>query len=81
MNMTYDDYDRLTEELLKIETSDPSWLPEKKDVDERLDMSREEDVIFLLWLSLTVAGAISPEAAAKRQTVLRKLYDTVVLTE
>lgn len=81
MNMTYDDYDRLTEELLKIENSDSSWLPEKKDVDERLDMSREEDVIFLLWLSLTVAGAISPEAAAKRQTVLRKLYDTVVLTD
>ena len=81
MHMTYDDYDRLTEELLKIENSDPSWLPEKKDVDERLDMSREEDVIFLLWLSLTVAGAISPEAAAKRQTVLRKLYDTVVLTD
>ena len=48
MNMTYDDYDRLTEELLKIENSDPSWLPEKKDVDERLDMSREEDDIFLL---------------------------------
>lgn len=81
MKMTYDDYDSLTEELLKIENSNPEWLPEKKDVDERLDMSREDDVIFLLWLSLTVAGAISPEAAAKRQTVLRKLYDTVVLTD
>lgn len=81
MNMTYDDYDRLTEELLKIENSDPGWLPEKKDVDERLDMSREDDVIFLLWLSLTVAGAVNPEAAAKRQAVLRKLYDTVILTD
>lgn len=81
MIMTYEAFDTLTERLAKIENSDPNWLPEQSEVEERLNMECEADVLFLLWLSLTMAGATVPEDAVKRQTVMRKLYDTVVLTD
>lgn len=79
--MTYSEYDQLTETLCKIENPNPKWMPDKSDVEERMDMNNTDDVLFLLWLSLTTAGVQIPEDATKRQSVLRKLYETVILVD
>lgn len=77
--MSFEEYDALAERLFAIENTDPDWLPSREDVEERLDMNREEDVVFLLWLSLTVNGARTPEESEMRQQILRRLYDCVIL--
>lgn len=79
MRMTYQEYDQLTDLLLKIPNTAPAWLPDEADVEEHLDTENEEDLHFLLWLSLTVTEPVEREVAIRRQRILRKLYQTIEL--
>lgn len=81
MNMTFEAYDNLTVKLEKIENIDAKWLPDPKDLDERLNEKNEMDVYFLIWLSLTVSDALEAEAITKRQALMRKLYEYIELTD
>lgn len=81
MQMTFLAFDCLTEQLLKIENIDPTWLPDEQDIQECIDANREEDVAFLLWLSLTVNTDSKPESVNRKKAVMRKLYDTLFLTD
>ena len=78
MEMTYSDFDRLADDLLKIENIDPSWLPKEQNLDERIDMQREDDIIFLIWLSLTMKNS---DNVMGRHAVMHRLYDALILTE
>lgn len=81
MNMSFEAYDNLTAKLEKIENIDAKWLPEPKDLDERLSDKNEMDVCFLIWLSLTVTDVLDAEAITKRQVLMKKLYESVELTD
>ena len=79
MILTYQEYDKLAETLSKIPNIDTAWIPDEQDVEERLDLCKEDDLFFLLWLSLTVTEPVEQEAVIRRQRILRKLYQTLEL--
>ena len=81
MNMSYEAFDKLEEALMKIENIDPFWLPTEEDIQERIDVQREEDIVFLIWISLTAKEISCSEDAGRRRAVMRKLYETLILTE
>lgn len=81
MIMSFENYDKLTERLEQIENVDTGWLPEPEDLEERLCAECDEDVCFMIWLSLTAVRSTEKEMIEKRRSLMAKLYRSVVLTE
>jgi hypothetical protein len=80
MKITYDDYDRLQEELEEIPNQSANWLPSEDDIKTYVAQKPETFLEFLLWLTFTATPATA-EGKTQMRAINRILYEKLVFLD
>ena len=81
MKITYEQYDILEKELIKIPNKLNTWLPTIDDLNTYVEPNSDKYVEFLLWLTLTVNTDKSSEGKQQLRAINKTLYEKILLIE
>ena len=80
MKITYDDYDRMEEQLQEIPNQSATWLPSDEELNTYVIKKPDKFLEFLVWLTLTVAPA-TDEIKERLRAINRILYEKLVFVD
>ena len=80
MEITYDAYDRLQEQLEAIPNQSATWLPSEEDLETYVTKNPERYLEFLIWLTATTTP-ITDEGKTRQRTINRVLYEKIIFLD
>jgi len=81
MQITYEAYDRLQEELENIPNQKPAWLPTEDELTNYASQDPERLLEFLLWLTFTVDAPTTAEGQNRLRAINRFLYEKIIFPD
>jgi len=80
MQITFENYDQLQEQLEALPNTDTGWLPSQADLETYVIPDPEKHLEFLLWLTFTVQPK-SEEIQARRKVIQKILYKKIMFLD
>lgn len=80
MKITFDDYDRMQEQLEAIPNQSATWLPSEEELSTYVTNKPEKFLEFLIWLSLTVVPT-TEDSKIRMRAIKQILYDKVIFLD
>lgn len=81
MKITYNQYDRLCEDLQQIKNSKPGWYPSKADILKIVSQNPEKYINFMLWIMETAGSPLTKEMAEGKKTINQILIKSIELID
>ena len=80
MEITYEAYDRLQEQLEAIPNQSAIWLPTEEDLTVYVAKDPARYLEFLIWLSVT-ANPTTDDGKVRQRAINRVLYEKIIFLD